>query len=77
MEYLEKKSKSRFARQSGDLDAGNIWEGTSDAGGSDTRVTVSTTQISTISINDLLLPVQRPTPKRRHAFESFHNPFRR
>ena len=68
IEYLEKKRQSRFTRQAGDSDAGNKDEGSSDARGSDISVTASTTQKSTININDLIVPVRRPTPKRRHTF---------
>ena len=74
MEYLEKKS---HARQAGDSNAGNKDEGASDVVGSDISVTASATQKSTISINDLIQPVRRPTQKRRHTFESLDNPFGR
>ena len=69
MEHLEKKGQTRFARQAENSHEGNKDQVSSDAAGSDISVRPSMTQKSTVSINDLILPVQRPTQKRRHTFK--------
>ena len=60
MEYLEKRGNPDLQDKQETQMRGTKMKGP--------QMQEAQTQKSTISINDLILPVRRPTPKRRHTF---------